>query len=513
VAVIDYPLGAALDAQQATGWLAHIWQSARATAHWITGQAATITYVHANEIGAPIAASDESGRIIWRASYTAYGLRRAVDGAKASGFVEVADRAAQQPSQGARFDLNLRLPGQYFDAETGWSDNGLRTYDPRRGQYLEPDPLGATPNRVSARRLTQAFGYANEDPLIYADPLGLILFAFDGTNNGKVPPEADTWSNVYKFYLAYDQKNNGPKWYMNGVGIDDPESGITGGALDAGVADSAHARVAYMLEQLNNYIASKTFEKGEVVNLDVVGFSRGAAMARDFVNRVVEHIAEGGYGAKGKCINIRFEGLWDTVAQFGLNGMANHTWELDIPVEAQHVFQAVAVNEHRALFPGESISRGIQKGFVGSHADIGGSYGSGDLSDVALNWMVKMAADSGIAMKPWSDKDVNHPEWSVVTDPYVHDKNTDGGDRKFCLRKDGELFPPCVPMSEAAVPGLDTKAAVAFIDKLKSPSMDSDGVSPIIGIVDARKYQKWLKDNYGLDISISTGAFPYPPEL
>jgi hypothetical protein len=28
-------------------------------------------------------------------------------------------------------------------------------------------------------------------------------------------------------------------------------------------------------------------------------------------------------------------------------------------------------------------------GFIGSHADIGGSYGTGDLSDVALMWMIK----------------------------------------------------------------------------------------------------------------------------
>jgi hypothetical protein len=34
----------------------------------------------------------------------------------------------------------------------------------------------------------------------------------------------------------------------------------------------------------------------------------------------------------------------------------------------------VALNENRYLFPGESINRGVQRGFIGSHVDIGGSY-------------------------------------------------------------------------------------------------------------------------------------------
>ena len=61
---------------------------------------------------------------------------------------------------------------------------------------------------------------------MWIDPEGLILFAFDGTNNSNPPPEGDTFSNVYKFYLAYDEKSNGEKWYMNGVGRDDKEGKI-----------------------------------------------------------------------------------------------------------------------------------------------------------------------------------------------------------------------------------------------------------------------------------------------
>jgi RHS repeat-associated protein len=37
---------------------------------------------------------------------------------------------------------NLRLPGQYADAETGYYHNGFRDYDPTLRRYLKSDPIG-----------------------------------------------------------------------------------------------------------------------------------------------------------------------------------------------------------------------------------------------------------------------------------------------------------------------------------------------------------------------------------
>jgi RHS repeat-associated protein len=41
-----------------------------------------------------------------------------------------------------QFPYNLRLPGQYFMAETGLNQNTARDYDPLVGRYVEPDPIG-----------------------------------------------------------------------------------------------------------------------------------------------------------------------------------------------------------------------------------------------------------------------------------------------------------------------------------------------------------------------------------
>jgi RHS repeat-associated protein len=52
-------------------------------------------------------------------------------------------KAKPDPENDARrITLNLRLAGQYYDAETGLHDNWHRTYNPGTGRYLQPDPLG-----------------------------------------------------------------------------------------------------------------------------------------------------------------------------------------------------------------------------------------------------------------------------------------------------------------------------------------------------------------------------------
>jgi RHS repeat-associated protein len=62
--------------------------------------------------------------------------------------------------------MNLRFPGQYFDAETGLNYNYFRDYEPGTGRYVESDPIGLKGGN-------NTYGYAKEDPLKYFDRLGL----------------------------------------------------------------------------------------------------------------------------------------------------------------------------------------------------------------------------------------------------------------------------------------------------------------------------------------------------
>jgi RHS repeat-associated protein len=66
--------------------------------------------------------------------------------------------------QAATFRLNHRFPGQSFDAESGKSDNWMRTYDPI-GRYTQSDPIGLD-------EFGSVFAYVGSDPMSYIDSNG-----------------------------------------------------------------------------------------------------------------------------------------------------------------------------------------------------------------------------------------------------------------------------------------------------------------------------------------------------
>ncbi|MGD8619769.1 MAG: RHS repeat-associated core domain-containing protein, partial [Gammaproteobacteria bacterium] len=105
----------------------------------------TVSYVHNDHLGTPQAMTDETGDVVWRAMYDPFG--------KAT--VTVNNVA-----------LNVRLPGQYFDAETGLHYNYYRYYEPSIGRYLTSDPIGLGGG-------SNIYAYVGGKPLKYFDLFGL----------------------------------------------------------------------------------------------------------------------------------------------------------------------------------------------------------------------------------------------------------------------------------------------------------------------------------------------------
>ncbi|MFM8548162.1 MAG: phospholipase effector Tle1 domain-containing protein [Betaproteobacteria bacterium] len=428
----------------------------------------SVYWLIGDHLGTPHAALDEAGRIVWRASYSVFGEALAESG---------------------RLDQPLRLPGQYRDRETGLHDNYRRTYDPRRGRYLEPDPLGLMGG-------WNLFTYAGGNPIQATDPLGLILFAFDGTGNSNPARAPDTLSTVAKFVSLYAGQ---ARHYMSGVGTPDVRSGIQGSAIDAVDAASARRRVDHMLGVLDSALRSPETE-GDAVDINVIGFSRGAAMARDFANSVASRIRSGHYLGLRRCVSLNFVGLWDTVAQFGLNGSANAQWTLGIPPEARVVVHAVAVNESRRFYPLESIgAQGrtqtgglrLERGFVGDHGDIGGSHADGDLSDVALGWMVDQARAAGVRLNTLRD------DWRIVSEPLLHDMRSvwqPGPERAW--RVPGSSSAQArAELEKAAV--LDRAQAESMVRRFPYALHGRDGSASLAGRVDMKAYSAWLSEQYG----------------
>jgi RHS repeat-associated protein len=147
-----------------------------------------IAWLHTNHLGAPEAATNAQGHVIWRARYSPFGAATVLPPLPAG------ERAGVRGEPAPAFTLPLRLPGQVWDEETGLHHNRQRYYHPEHGQYLTPDPLG-TPDGPNP------YAYVAFNPLSNIDPDGLILFAFDGTGNDESNP--NELSNVVRLRNLY----------------------------------------------------------------------------------------------------------------------------------------------------------------------------------------------------------------------------------------------------------------------------------------------------------------------
>lgn len=468
LAVIDTPDGRAPAGASASvaDELGRLWQA------WF-GEGEHLVWLHGNHLGAVELATDAAGRSVWQGEYSAHGALLAEKGALA---------------------MNLRLPGQYFDAESGLHYNDHRYYDPRRGEYISPDPLG-TPDGPNP------YSYVRGNPQRYVDPQGLVLFAFDGTGNDE--SDGSKISNVVRFRDAY---LGAEARYITGPGTRDPESGIEGGVRDALTSTTGKQRITQMIKYLNQEADGAADDA--VLDIDVTGFSRGAAQARDFANQVAMLTKDGWYEYKDdaqevQCqrVNFRFMGIFDTV-------LSTHrgSYQLGIPDEFQHVAHAVALNEYRALFPLESIVGGtvpagktrIERGFLGSHSDIGGSFPDGDLARVALVWMIDQAKAAGLTME--------EPVRNIIADPVLHDKSAN------LYAADGPA--PTAHSADRAVRWQSggsqrqrtaTMGGMSYTDTIPFIRYDHVPKGVVSGKVDMGAYARWL-DEHGYNLNLKVGG-------
>ena len=162
------------------------------------------------------------------------------------------------------------------------------------------------------------------------------------------------------------------------------------------------------------------------LRLSVFGFSRGAALARVFVNRVEQRWGNDFFGIP---LQIDFLGIFDTVASVGVAqtvpGANGHfEWadnnQMVVTDSVKRCVHLVSSFEQRGAFPLDSVCQGSDLPinckeivYPGVHSDVGGGYPPGDqgrsmggdsckLSQIPLAQMYREARMAGVPLAPLS---------------------------------------------------------------------------------------------------------------
>lgn len=241
-----------------------------------------------------------------------------------------------------------------------------------------------------------------------------LVFSFDGTGNEPGDAgefvEDESITNVLKLHLllgggmraggevAGDGAGKQLAFYYNGIGTREEGRSIPwfGNAVSAVnmMLAPKWGDAGRILREAEEDFAQHYRDNDRVV---AFGYSRGAALARKFVSRLLTGEAEG-----PGCDSVAFLGVFDTVA--AMNGV-QRPWEdvsTDVLFEdgtlhggVERAVHLVALDEDRVLFRPTLINSDPERPgriteiwFPGVHGDVGGGYWHDGLSDGALEFMV-----------------------------------------------------------------------------------------------------------------------------
>ncbi len=241
------------------------------------------------------------------------------------------------------------------------------------------------------------------------------LYAFDGTWNEQKTEEDLAYrnTNVSRFYDAYRANSGRKEFYVEGVGTRyDIIGQIVGGIFGAGVLPRLHEAYDHLCQ---------AWEDGDR-EIDIIGFSRGAATTLDFC-----HLVQKRGIRKPKTDQvvepspvIRFLGVWDIVASFGLANLGvgvNIGHHLNLPgSRLRYCCHALALDERRPPFVATRLPGAAEVWFRGVHSDIGGGNGNRGLNDITLAWMMKKAKAAGL---PITDADIKRLQPDPSTKPHL----------------------------------------------------------------------------------------------
>ncbi len=209
---------------------------------------------------------------------------------------------------------------------------------------------------------------------------------------------ANDLSNVARMWEPMGKELDGPDLgvYIEGMGTTkfkaDSLRGYAFGTGETGIVARAQAAI----EPLKELVTEKRGKQGlpAILEINVFGFSRGAATARHFVYLLRSKEARAkqfNNNWRDVYIRVNFVGLFDTVSSEGVY-YGNDVGDLGLrfgDFAARRVLHLVALDEYRenfsvtniasarqasAIIFGASLPIGFELGIPGAHSDVGGGY-------------------------------------------------------------------------------------------------------------------------------------------
>lgn len=112
-----------------------------------------VYFYHTDPAGTPLAMTDSSGNVVWRADYLPFGEENVITGA---------------------LENDLRFVGKEQDQETGLYYFGARYMEPMIGRFISPDPVGITNKDLLNPQRLNRYSYGLNNPHRYLDPDGRL---------------------------------------------------------------------------------------------------------------------------------------------------------------------------------------------------------------------------------------------------------------------------------------------------------------------------------------------------
>jgi RHS repeat-associated protein len=139
-----------------------------------------IVYYHNDTLGSPVAATDQSGNIIWKEEYKPYG-GRIIDDPKSETNSNWFTGKAEEEGFGI----------QYF---------GARWYHQKSARFMTMDPVGVIESVEANPMMFNRYAYANNNPYRFVDPDGREVVSLDSSNNLRLEGYINSLSSgVFKF--------------------------------------------------------------------------------------------------------------------------------------------------------------------------------------------------------------------------------------------------------------------------------------------------------------------------